>query len=123
FAFSQIANDADYVQAIRTNLNVIMWMRYFAVGTLINYGETSLFNGIGDDYALYRGVLDPRFVLIGHDFDTIFGQGDTGSGYYPINTNSSIFIMLNPPNANANVPALRRFMTNAVFAPLFYSEL
>jgi spore coat protein CotH len=92
-------------------------MRYFAVGTLLNYGETSLFNGIADDYALYRGTKDRRFVLIGHDYDTILGQGDTGASYYPINTNSSIYVMLNPPNPNANsVPVLRRFMTNANFA-------
>src|SRR6185503_14071958 len=91
FAFGQVASEADFVQAIGTNVNVKEWMTFFAVGTLVNYGETSLFNGRGDDYAMYRGVDDPRFVLIGHDFDTVFGQGDTGPGYYPINTNSSIF--------------------------------
>src|SRR6185503_3372068 len=111
-------------------------MRYFALGTLINYGETSLFNGRGDDYALYRGINDPRFVPIGHDFDTIFGQGDTvdqppGTGYYPVRTNASIYIMLNPPNTGGggfggnppNIPLLRRFMTNDQFAPVFFSEL
>ncbi len=123
YAFSQVPNENDYVQAIQTNVNVTYWMRYFAIGTLINYGETSLFNGRGDDYALYRGVKDRRFVLIGHDYDTIFGQGDTGAGYYPINTNSSIYIMINPPNPNANVPLLNRFMTNAAFVPLFFGEL
>jgi len=30
--------------------------------------------GIGDDYYLYRGVADPRFVLIPHDLDTILGR-------------------------------------------------
>ena len=78
-------------------------MRYFALGTLLNYGETSMFNGRGDDYALYRGIKDPRFVPIGHDFDTVFGQGDAvdnppGQGYYPLRTNASIYIMLNPGN-------------------------
>jgi hypothetical protein len=122
FGFSQVA-DASFVQTISTNLNVREWMTYFAVGTLLNYGETSLFNGIGDDYALYRGMIDSRFVVIGHDFDTVFGQGDTGPNYYPINTNASIFTMLNPPNPNANVPVLRRLMTNAAFAPIYYGEL
>ncbi len=122
FAFSQVP-DADFTEALGTNVNVLAWMRYFAVGTLMNYGETALFNGIGDDYALYRGENDPRFVLLGHDFDTIFGQGDTGPNYYPININASIFVMLNPPNPNANVPLLRRLMTNQVFAPLYYAEL
>src|SRR5262249_12426161 len=96
FALSQVTQNADYLQAITTNINVLQWMRYFAVGSLMNFGETALFNGIGDDFALYRGEIDSRFVVIGHDFDTVFGQGDTGPNYYPINTNSSIFIMLNP---------------------------
>ncbi|HMJ66387.1 MAG TPA: Ig-like domain-containing protein, partial [Candidatus Binatia bacterium] len=122
FTFSQVS-DADFLQAVSTNVNIVEWMKYFAVGTLLNFGETSLFNGIADDYALYRGLNDPRFVVIGHDFDTVFGQGDTGPGYYPINTNASIFTMLNPPNPNANVTVLRRFMTNATVAPLYYAEL
>lgn len=121
-AMSYTGGESTYISMVESNVNVAYWMRYFAVGTLVNFGETALFNGIGDDYALYRGVKDRRFVLIGHDYDTIFGQGDTGAGYYPINTNSSIYIMINPPNPNANVPLLRRFMTNG-FAPLFFGEL
>src|ERR1041385_3457951 len=123
----QLTANSDYINAVNTNINVLEWMSYFAVSTLINDGETKLGNGIGDDFALYRGDVGRGFVVVDHDFDTIFGQGDTGSGYYPINTNSSIFIMLNPPNGNG-APAtlqaqLRRFMTNAAFAPLFYGEL
>jgi hypothetical protein len=126
FAFSQgnIPLD-DYVQMMSTNVNVELWMRYFAVGTLVNYTETSMFNGRGDDYALYRGVSDPRFVAIGHDFDTVFGQGDTTDAYAS-QTNSSIFIMLSPPNngGNApNMPVLRRFLTNGVFAPILFAEI
>ncbi len=132
FAFSQTnAPLSDYLTAMGTNVNVEFWMRYFALGTLVNFGETSMFNGRGDDYAMYRGVRDPRFVPIGHDFDTIFGQGDT-TGTYTTSTNSSIYIMLNPPNTGGgggfggnppNMPVLRRFLTNEVFAPVFFSEL
>ncbi|MEY2409086.1 MAG: hypothetical protein QOF48_1756, partial [Verrucomicrobiota bacterium] len=112
-AMNMTGANSDYVNAISTNVNVVEWMRYFALSTLMNDGETKLANGIGDDYALYRGEVDKRFVIIDHDFDTIFGQGDTGSGYYPINTNASIFIMLNPPNTGSGgsaptVPLLRR---------------
>src|SRR5439155_20562090 len=71
FAFSQVGPDADYVQAISTNINVVEWMRYFAAATLMNYGETALCNGIGDDYGLYRGLVDTRFVILGHDYDTM----------------------------------------------------
>ncbi|MFM1770623.1 MAG: Inner spore coat protein, partial [Verrucomicrobiota bacterium] len=123
--FSQASTPADFVAAISTNINVTFWMRYFAVGSLINYGETSLFNGRGDDYALYRGLQDRRFVLIGHDFDTCFGQGDTINNYNT-STNSSPFIFLNPPNTAGqapNTPVLRRLFTNNAFAPFFYAEV
>jgi hypothetical protein len=127
----------DYIQMVSTNVNVEMWMRYFAVGTLTCYGETSMFNGRGDDYALYRGLKDPRFSPIGHDFDTIFGQGDT-TGSYTTTTNNSgnptLFMMLNPPNngggggggfggREANMPVLRRLLTNEVFVPVYFGEL
>lgn len=122
YSMSQITAEADYIAAMQTNVNVELWMRYFAYGSMVNYGETSLFNGRGDDYALYRGLKDPRFRLIGHDFDTVFGQGDTTT-YYPTLTNASIWIMLNPPATDPNVPLLRRFLTNAAFAPVFFGEL
>ena len=127
YAMSQVTANAAYLQAVATNVNVAEWMRYFALVSLMNDGETKLGNGIGDDFAMYRGETDPRFQIIAHDFDTIFGQGDTGSSYYPVATNSSIFIMLNPPNANGT-PAtlqtqLKRFFTNAAFAPVWYAEL
>jgi len=31
--------------------------------------------GMGDDYFMYCGVADPRFVLIPHDLDTILDEG------------------------------------------------
>jgi hypothetical protein len=135
FAFSQTTSDAEFFAAMSTNVNVGAWMRYFALGSLLNYSETSMFNGRGDDYALYRGEADRRFVPIGHDFDTVLGQGDAidtgGNSYYPLRTNGSIFIMMNPPNTGGggfggnapNITALRRFMTNDQFAPLFFAEV
>ncbi len=131
FAFSQTDVPlGDYVERMSTNANVQLWMRYFAIGTLVNFGETSMFNGRGDDYALYRGVDDPRFVAIGHDFDTIFGQGDT-TGSFTTTTNNlgtpTIFMMLNPPNSGGfngpNMPLLRRFLTNGMFAPILFEEI
>ena len=121
-ALSTGLSDADYVAAVRTNANVQMWMRFWAVGTFFGYGETSLMNGRGDDYAMYRGVHDPRFVLLPHDFDTILGQGDTTT-YYPSVVTAPIWVMINPPNPNANVPTLNRFMQHPAHAPLYFEEL
>jgi len=110
--------ESNYVAGVQANVNVTNWMRYFAVCSLMEYSETALCVGRGDDYAMYRGVNDPRFTLIPHDFDTILGQGDTAG-----NTAESIWIMLNPPNGNAIVPVLNRFMRHPQFAPVYFAEL
>ncbi|HTD85706.1 MAG TPA: CotH kinase family protein, partial [Candidatus Binatia bacterium] len=116
--------DATYAQRLREVANVEMWMRYFAVFTLLESMETSLGTGRGDDYALYRGLNDRRFIVLPHDFDTIFGTGDTLVG-----PTASIFRMvpaLNqamPPNPAANVTILNRFMLQPEFVPAYFSEL
>jgi len=38
-----------------------------AVNTLIDNDETALANGVGDDYALYRGAGDTRFLALPYD--------------------------------------------------------
>lgn len=82
-----IVPDSNYTAAVRAAVNVEQWMLYFAVTALLSSEETSLGTGVGDDYGMYRGVKDPRFILMSHDWDTIFNQGDTR----PNNPNQSIF--------------------------------
>jgi len=138
------SDDALYAQAVSKVVNVENWMKSIALFNLSGNGETSLFTGYGDDYALYRGLKDPRFVLVGHDYDAVFGQ-DSDSG--PSAYNQSIFRMCtvlhslypgrtwNGGTYNATIgysgpddsyrgdeqmPLLNRFMTNAYFAPTYY---
>jgi hypothetical protein len=40
WALTMIANDADYVEAVRTNVNVELFMRYFALCNLIGYNHS-----------------------------------------------------------------------------------
>lgn len=103
-------SDAEYVAAVRRNVNVVMWLRYFAMCSLMEYTETSLASGRGDDYGLYRGIIDPRFIILPHDFDTIFGQGDRGG-----NVNESIYV------ATA-VGTIDRFLRHPEFEPLYHAE-
>ena len=117
-ALNSAAADNIYLQGIRTNLNVTNWMRYFAVCILMEYSETAICVGRGDDYAMYRGIIDPRFTMVPHDFDTVFGEGDTAG-----NISESIWIMLNPPNTQAIVPVLNRFMRHPEFVPIYFGEL
>lgn len=81
----------DYLTNLSAHLDVEQWLRWFAVMTLLNNGETNISNGADDDYYIYRGVTDPRFKLIPHDLDTIFGLGDGSSISSPQNTIFDMF--------------------------------
>jgi hypothetical protein len=111
-------SNPDYANAVRAQADVESWMRYFAVFTLLTSMETSLGTGRGDDYGMYRGLLDARFQLIGHDFDTILGQGDTGG-----QVGISIFRMVPGAGGNANVQNLTQFMYHPEFAPIYFAQL
>ncbi len=101
---------SNYWPALAPVVNVSEWVRYFAVFSLIGSEETSLGTGTGDDYTLYRGRADPRFSLVGHDWDTILNQGATG------NPTASIF-------RATSVSAINRFLKHPEIAPLYYDEL
>jgi len=118
-------DDAVYVQAIRQTLDVDEWMRNIAWFTLSVSRETSLqATGVGDDYTLYRGGTDRRFLLLAHDLDTILNEGDTTGGF-----NDSIFRMVpfivgaTNNNPGPNCTWLNRFMTHPQFVPSYYREL
>ena len=99
--------DNNYVAAMRRNANVELWMRHFAVLYLMHYNETAPVTGDDDDYSMYRGVVDPRFMLLPHDLDSIFGsQGLNGQSIYQ-------------PTAIAN---LNRFLRHPEFEPLYHDE-
>lgn len=102
---------ATYVNDAKKTINVEEWMRYFAADTLLANGETALANGVGDDFALYRGTFDTRFQALPYDMDTVMGRGiDSSSPRY------SLFRM-------AALPVLDRLVKTPEFAPLYYKEL
>lgn len=100
--------DAAYETELRRVANVELWIRYFALNTMVANQETSLGMGKDGDFALYRGVEDPRFVLIPYDSDPMFG---TVGG-------------LEAPLWRATrLAAVERFLTHPSIAPLYYAEL
>src|SRR6185369_6876370 len=111
-------DDNVYAQAVRQVVDVDEWMRYFAVFSLTLSRETSLATGQGDDFSMYRGVIDPRFQLLAHDWDTILNQGDTTGGF-----TDSIFRMCPAVNGSANTTVFNRFMRHPQFVPSYYREL
>lgn len=108
--------DADYVAEVRRVADVEKWMLYFAIETLVDNRETNLANGSngtgqGDDYFLYRGVEDPRFVLLPYDLDTILNQGGSAG-----RVTDGLFRM-------TVVPVLNRFLREPEFTRLYYRTL
>ena len=79
-------NDPEFIEKLSEVVDIDQWLHFLAVDSLVGNREGGLTTGKGDDYALYRGVKDPRFKLVPHDLDTVLDQG-TRSG----NPNLSIF--------------------------------
>ncbi|MHC4212399.1 MAG: lamin tail domain-containing protein [Planctomycetota bacterium] len=70
------APDPNYFEDVNEVINIDEWMRYLALDTLMINCESGLNTGQGDDYGMYRGVNDSRFILVNHDQDTYLRQGD-----------------------------------------------
>ena len=115
-ATPQLTMDANYVAAVRQVLDVGEWMRYFAVLSLLGYNETAIgSDGAPDDYSMYRGFKDTRFLILPHDHDTVLNQGDTP---FPLNPANPVSVFRATANAQVN-----RFLKFPDFAPLYFAEL
>jgi hypothetical protein len=110
------SNDLFTTANVRQVINVEAWLTHLAVMALFNNRESGLNTGFNDDYEMYRGVNDPRFVLLYHDLDTVLGEGDDTTG----GPTATIFgATLN----NGTGPAMNQFLHSPVFEPLYYQTL
>ena len=100
---------SNYLEAVSQVVNIDQWLAYFAATHLVLNMETTLATGTGDDYSMYRGVLDPRFQLLNHDLDTVLGQGDTTPSW-----TRSIF-------RGTNLPTLDRFLKHPEMARRYFA--
>jgi fibronectin type 3 domain-containing protein len=105
------ATDENFFAEVSQLANLEEWFRFFAADTLIANAEGGLPTGRGDDYTMYRGTIDTRFMLIPHDLDTVLGEGDTG-----FNASRSIFNY-------ENVDGMARLFTNPETVPLYFKYL
>jgi hypothetical protein len=106
--------NATYVGEVNRVLNVEEWLRWFAANALIGNNETGLGTGVGDDYRMYRGLIDTRFQLLIHDMDTILYVGED----IP-DTNRSILYAAD----RGQLPVIARFLKHPVFVRQYYAEL
>lgn len=111
YALSPNTPDSSFVTSVSQVINVDQWLRYFAANSLIINMETTLATGVGDDYSMYCGALDPRFQLLNHDLDTVLNQGDSGASW-----TRSIF-------KACELPSLNRFLKHPDIAPRYYATL
>ncbi len=109
---STLTPDAELPAAIQSHLDVEQWTRHIALQNLLANGETTLANGDGDDYALYRGFLDTRFHLLPYDLDTLMGQGENPIG----RVEDGIFRF-------DVLPAIRRLLDDPTFVRRYYWHL
>ena len=111
---STFTPDAVFVDTIEQVIDVDQWLKFFAVSALIGNEETSLATGRGDDFVLYRGITDTRFQLIGHDLDTILGQGSEAG-----DVNESIFRAA----SEIYLPGIVRLLKFPDIVPRYYAAL
>ncbi len=105
------ATDEQLVEQINQVVNIDEWLTYIAVTALVGNRETTFGTGTGDDYSMYRGGRDPRFILLPHDMDTVLGQGDAGADY-----NRSIF-------EACDIPAVNRLLKHPAIVPRYFAIL
>ena len=103
--------DGTYAGAVSNVANVDEWMKYFAVNTLLDNQENSLGIGTGDDFALYRGTNDTRFLLLPYDMDSLMGRGTRTTTY-----GDGLW-------RATNVAAINRFMKRPEFVPAYFRHL
>ena len=104
------ASDANFVQEVGQVIDLNQWIRYIAADTLAGNREGGLYNGNGDDYGLYRGMIDTRFRLVPWDLDTLLGINSGGQ-------TAGIF------EGYTNIPALNRILTHPDTVIIYYQQL
>jgi hypothetical protein len=105
-------SDSVYAEQVKRVINVEEWLRFIALEILVDNNENSIAIGVGDEYFLYRGVQDKRFVLIQHDLEAMFGVGDERTP----SVTHSIW-------QATSIAALNRLMKHPEFAPRYYWHL
>jgi len=108
--------DSSYVADISPVINIDQWMRWFATQSIIGNIEKGLANGSGDDYAMYHGQTDTRFILLPYDLDSLrVTGGDEGTTWQsPGKTNDSIW-------KATGVDAINRFLTHIDLESQYYA--
>lgn len=101
------APDETFIEEASAIIDIEQWIEFFAMNALIGNTEGGLVNGDrqGDDYAMYRGIVDPRFQMVPHDLDSILSNRTW------------------PLSRWSRVPALNRLLNHPEIKPLYYETV
>ncbi len=117
-AFVETMHQAEgdtYLDQVGQVIHLDQWLRWFAVMTLLNNTETNLGNGIDDDYAMFAGRTDRRFLLLPHDLDSIFNGGVDASLFPMIDTSFG--------NGVSEIPQLKPFFAEPSIVRRYYQHM
>ncbi len=101
--------EEEYVAAVRAEVDVEEWCRYFAIYSALGSTETGLYRDDGDDYFLYRRSGDGRWMLFPWDHDSDFRQSEIDQ------------VLFRP--SPTRLSSVYRFLTHPEFAPIYYCIL
>ena len=107
------------MERARAVIDVEQWLTHLAVMSLFGNSESGINTGNNDDYEMYRGQNDPRFLLVYHDLDSVLGLGSLGSG-------SGIFGATTCCASGDNIGinnAMNFFMHHPQVEPLYYRTM
>lgn len=124
FSGSGQPNPAPFTpENVRQVINVEQWLKHTAFMSIVGNSESGLNSGHNDDYSMYRGVRDPRFILLYWDLDQLFDLGGQ-----PVTTSDSLFGSTNqPPRGSGDNEGLgqafTRFLGSPDFQPLYFATV
>lgn len=115
--FGPSGTDPYTVENIGKVINIDQWLRHLAVMNILGNSETGLNSGYNDDYYTYRGIKDPRFILVYYDLDQILG---INNGFA---SNASLFSAGNISSTARAGAAFARFLAIPEIRALYFTHL
>jgi hypothetical protein len=97
-------------------IDVEQWLLHLAVMAMFANGETGLNMGYNDDYSMYAGLQDPRFILMYYDLDSVLGQNS-------LSASTSIFRSTQPMTSEGTWRAMEFFLHRPEIEPIYYRTL
>jgi len=113
--------EEEFVATVEASIDVDNWLRFFAINTFFDNRESSLSNGIGDDFIHFEDLSSSRHMLVPYDLDTILGRGDT-----PGSPTAGLFKAAEPTHASGHLTKpdqVARFLKHPTFVPRYFAEL